>query len=141
MIPLPLASPASSSAAHLLRLRKLTLEWIGLDKGNICTRLGMAIPGGRIDTYQIPRHQLEVFQAQRRSTVYLLGPCLLRYIDGFLRAAVHRVMQGYLVQTVFIGRLYPHLYFLNRAGAIIARGPLDGHLRWAGLVGGDKVIL
>ena len=92
------AAAATATAAHLLRLRELALEWIGLDKRHVGARFRMSILRRGIKADQIPGNQLEIFQAQRRRAAHILRARLLRQVNRLFRSTVDRVVEAHFVQ-------------------------------------------
>ena len=81
---LPIAAATTTASTHLLRLGKLSLERVRLDKRHVGTSFRMPVFSGRVEAHQIPGNQLEILQAQGSGAAHVLGTRLLWNFDGFL---------------------------------------------------------
>ena len=84
---------------------------------------GVAVLGGGVDADQIARNQLEILQRERGGSVGLFCSLLVEQINSSLWAAVDRIVQREIVETVFVGSLDCSGDLFDGAGVIIVAGP------------------
>ena len=135
--------PATTAAAsaRLLALRIVEFKRHRLDEKHIGLSRILPVLSGRIDADNIARHQLEIFHAQRHGAVHLLRPAFLKHREGFLRRAIHRIVQfqGLQRELVFPGNLHRH--FFNRAHLGITARLRDLHHRRRNLARLNEIIV
>src|ERR1700733_8027365 len=104
-------------------------------------RFRVSISRRGIETHHITRNKLEVLQAQRRGAISAFCPRFLQQIDTMLRPTIHGVVETDMIQSELIRRLHADGHLLNRAGTIVAAGPINSDIWRISLIGSDEVIL
>ena len=132
---------ASSTAARHLRLRKLALIRIGLDKHHVGVGFRVAVLGGGVHAHQIARHQLEILERERGRAVGLFLALLAEQIHRGFGASVDRIVQRDARESVLIGNLDGSGDLFNGAGMIIAIGTHQRDLRRVSFACFDEKIL
>ena len=132
---------SATTAATLLRLRKLALKGLCLDKCDLRLRLCMAIACCCVQAHQVTRHQLEILKPQHVRALAALRSLRLQQAHILLCTTVDGVVQMHIAQAKLGTGLHADRYFFDRTRTVIAARPINGNRGWCGLVSRNKVVL
>src|SRR5579872_1996020 len=136
-----LPAAATAASATLLRLRKVALIGLRLDKRNVADRLRASVIRRGIHRDDIARNQLEVFEAENHLAFGRRGSLSVQKRNHLLGLAVDRVMQVHGLQREIVRARNGNGDFLNGTHLRVRSGMRDLHRRRFIHLGFDEVIL